>query len=88
MATLPDRPTFMFPDPFLNDVGVAIDAQGRNPVDVRARRFDAMGNPVGNDFVVNTTTAAAQGQPAAAFGPGGESGDRLGRRLRGLGRRA
>lgn len=44
-----------------------------DPVNVRARRFDAMGNPIGNDFVVNTTTANAQGQPAVAYGSGGES---------------
>lgn len=44
-----------------------------DPVNVRARRFDAMGNPVGDDFMVNTTTADAQGQPQAAFGPGGRS---------------
>lgn len=44
-----------------------------NPVDIRARRFDADGNPIGADFVVNTTTADAQGQPAAAYGSGGES---------------
>ena len=44
-----------------------------DPVNIRARRFDAMGNPVGNDFVVNTTTAKAQGQPAIAYRPGGES---------------
>lgn len=44
-----------------------------DPVNVRARRFDAQGNPVGNDFLVNTTTANAQGQAAVAVGPGGES---------------
>ncbi len=42
-----------------------------NPVDIYARRFDAMGNPVGDDFRVNTTTADAQGQPAAAMDPSG-----------------
>ncbi len=50
-----------------------VSATSGNPVDIRARRFDAMGNPIGNDFVVNTTTANAQGQPAVAVGPGGES---------------
>ncbi len=45
-----------------------IDDLPGNPVDVRARRFDAMGNPVGDDFVVNTETANAQGQQAAAYG--------------------
>ena len=39
-----------------------------DPAEVRARRFDAMGNPVGGDFVVETTTANAQGQPAVAYG--------------------
>lgn len=49
-----------------------VDIPG-DPVNIRGRRFDAMGNPLGNDFIVNTTTANAQGQPAVAFGPGGES---------------
>ena len=40
-----------------------------DPVDVRGRRFDAMGNPIGGDFRVNTTTANAQGQAAVAYGP-------------------
>lgn len=40
-----------------------------NPVDVRARRFDADGNPLGSDFVVNTSTANAQAQAAVAYGP-------------------
>ena len=44
-----------------------------DPVNVYARRFDAQGNPIGNDFVVNTTTADAQGQPAVAYGPQGLS---------------
>jgi hypothetical protein len=44
-----------------------------NPQNVRARRFDANGNPVGPDFQVNTQDANAQGQPTAAFGPNGES---------------
>lgn len=44
-----------------------------DPVNIRARRFDAMGNPVGNDFQVNTTTANAQGQAAVTYGPQGTS---------------
>lgn len=44
-----------------------------DPVDVRARRFDAEGNPIDNDFIVNTTTANTQGQPAVAYGNSGES---------------
>ncbi len=44
-----------------------------DPVDVRARRFDAMGNPVGDDFRVNTSTANDQGQPSVAYGPAGLS---------------
>lgn len=44
-----------------------------NPVDVRARRFDAMGDPVGGDFVVNSETANAQGQQDAAYDPAGFS---------------
>ncbi len=47
-------------------------AQG-DPIDVRARRFDANGNPVGDDFRVNTTTANAQAQPAVAHGLNGLS---------------
>ncbi len=42
-------------------------------VNVRGRRFDAEGNPLGDDFLVNTTTTDAQGQPAVAFGPLGVS---------------
>lgn len=44
-----------------------------NPTDVRARRFDAQGNPIGNDFVVNTTTTGDQGQPHADAGPNGQT---------------
>lgn len=44
-----------------------------DPVNIRARRFDASGNAIGDDFVVNTTTAGAQGQPQAAVGPNGET---------------
>ncbi|GJM10603.1 MAG: hypothetical protein DHS20C11_28790 [Lysobacteraceae bacterium] len=47
----------------------AISGDSGNPVDVRARRFDAMGNPVGNDFVVNETTAGGQGQVGLATSP-------------------
>jgi hypothetical protein len=42
-----------------------------DPLNVFARRFDALGNPVGDDFQVNTTTANAQGQPSVAMGLGG-----------------
>ena len=41
--------------------------------DIRARRFDTNANPVGADFLVNTTTAGAQGHPDVAYGPGGLS---------------
>ncbi|MBI4617118.1 MAG: DUF4347 domain-containing protein [Planctomycetes bacterium] len=34
--------------------------------DIRARRFDSAGNPLGADFVVNTTTANAQRDPSVA----------------------
>ena len=44
-----------------------------DPVNIEARRFDADGNPIGPVFTVNTTTADAQGQPAVAYGPNGES---------------
>ncbi len=44
-----------------------------NPADIRARRFDADGNPLGPEFRVNTTTANSQGQPAVAYGPQGLS---------------
>ena len=47
-------------------------AQG-DPIDVRARRFDAMGNPIGGDFRVNTTTSDAQAQPSVAHGVAGLS---------------
>ncbi len=43
-----------------------------NPSDIRARRFDADGNPFGDPFTVNTVTDDAQGQPAVAIGPNGE----------------
>lgn len=39
-----------------------------NPVDVKARRFDNLGNPIGDDFVVSSLTANAQGQQAVAYG--------------------
>ncbi|MCH9651381.1 MAG: hypothetical protein K0U98_24355 [Deltaproteobacteria bacterium] len=42
-----------------------------NPADILGRRFDADGNELGPEFVVNTTTANAQGQPAVAVGPDG-----------------
>jgi hypothetical protein len=50
-----------------------LTGEAGNPVDVRGRRFDALGNPIGNDFVVNTTTADAQGQVAVAYDPSGYS---------------
>ncbi|MEM8962868.1 MAG: hypothetical protein AAGD38_15390, partial [Acidobacteriota bacterium] len=43
-----------------------VDTPG-DPVNIRGRRFDAMGNPIGGDFIVNTNTANAQGQPAIAM---------------------
>ena len=59
-----DRATGVFTAAWDHITGVVGD-----PADVRARRFDAMGNPIGGDFLVNTTTANAQGQPAVAYGP-------------------
>lgn len=47
-------------------------AQG-DPVNVFARRFDAHGNPIGADFMVNTTAANAQGQPAVAMDSSGNA---------------
>jgi hypothetical protein len=44
-----------------------------NPVDIFARRFDGNGNPLGDDFRVNTTTAESQGQPMVTYSPTGES---------------
>ena len=44
-----------------------------DPVNIRGRRFDADGNPVGGDFQVNTNSANAQGQPAMAYGSDGNS---------------
>lgn len=44
-----------------------------DPTDVRGRRFDAMGNPLGGDFRVNSTANNAQGQPAVAYGVEGLS---------------
>ncbi len=41
-----------------------------NPLNIRARRFDADGNPLGEDFQVNTTSANAQGQPDVAMAGG------------------
>ena len=43
-----------------------------NPVDIKARRFDASGTPLGSEFTVNTTTDGSQGQPEVAVGPNGE----------------
>jgi len=44
-----------------------------DPVNIRGRRFDALGNPVGDDFLVNTTTANAQGQAEIAMGRSGST---------------
>ena len=44
-----------------------------DPIDVRARRFDADGNPIGGDFRVNSTTAEVQAQPSVAYGASGDS---------------
>ena len=44
-----------------------------DPIDVRARRFDADGNPIGGDFRVNSTTAETQAQPSVAYGANGNS---------------
>lgn len=58
------------------DSGMAIVAwenlsgQQGDPTNIRARRFDADGNPIGDDFRVNTTVANNQAQPAVAMGPG------------------
>jgi hypothetical protein len=40
--------------------------------DVRARRFDGDGSPLGADFMVNVHTTGFQGSPAVAPGGGGE----------------
>jgi hypothetical protein len=37
---------------------------GSSSFDIRCRMFDANGVPVGDDFIVNTTTADEQGQPS------------------------
>ena len=44
-----------------------------DPVNIRGRRFDANGNPISGEFLVNTTTAGSQGQPQATTGPNGET---------------
>ena len=44
-----------------------------DPVNIRGRRFDANGNPVSGEFLVNTTTAGSQGQPQATTGSNGET---------------
>ncbi|MBZ0112117.1 MAG: hypothetical protein K8J08_06645 [Thermoanaerobaculia bacterium] len=59
-------------DPSTGNFTVVWDHQtgvAGNPADIRARRFDAKGTPLGDDFVVNTTTANAQGQASVAYGP-------------------
>src|SRR5688500_3580544 len=40
---------------------------------IYARRFDADGVALGDDFLVNTTTAGDQTNPVVAMGPGGET---------------
>ena len=42
----------------------ATGAPVNDPANIRGRRFDAAGNPIGNDFIVNETVAGTQGQPA------------------------
>ncbi|MEM7357460.1 MAG: hypothetical protein AAF657_41990, partial [Acidobacteriota bacterium] len=58
-------------DPATGNFTVVWDAvtglQG-DPIDVRGRRFDAMGNPIGNDFQINTTDGDTQAQPTVAYG--------------------
>ena len=44
-----------------------------DPINIRGRRFDADGNPIGNDFQINTTTANAQAQPDGAYHQSGVS---------------
>ncbi|MBI4617117.1 MAG: DUF4347 domain-containing protein [Planctomycetes bacterium] len=41
--------------------------EGAGSYDIRARLFDASGNPLGADFVVNTTTPNNQNRPAIAM---------------------
>lgn len=76
VSTTPGNPLNFNPaiaaDPETGKVTVVWEHVGDlpgNPIDIRGRRFDAAGSPVGNDFVVNTTTANSQGQPQVAYGP-------------------
>ncbi len=41
------------------------------PTTIRARRFGADGDPLGADFVVNSTTTGFHGEPSVAMTPGG-----------------
>lgn len=84
-VVLPEFPISTTPAAFANFLPVAASAPGTggmvawenlsgaqgDPVNIFARRFDAKGNPIGTDFMVNTTTANAQGQPSVAMDPAG-----------------
>jgi hypothetical protein len=48
--------------------GDGIDGNG---LGIAARRFDALGNPLGSEFQVNTSTVGDQGAPAIAMGDHG-----------------
>lgn len=50
-----------------------VQTEQADPGNIRGRRFDAQGNPIGDDFQVNQTAGGVQTQPAVAFGPGGLS---------------
>ena len=51
---------------------VAFKAQGTaDSAGIFARRFQANGTPLGNEFLVNTTTKNTQEDPAIAMAPGG-----------------
>lgn len=71
-----ERPT-VAADPDTGAFTIAWDAIADNPgdpVNVRARRYDASGNPIGNDFVPHEVLAGAQAQAAMEYGPNGELG--------------
>ena len=84
-VVLPEFPISTTPAAFANFLPVVASATGvggivawenlsgaqGDPVNIFGRRFDADGNPIGTDFMVNTTTANAQGQPAVAMDPTG-----------------
>jgi len=46
-------------------------AEGDYFLSVQAQRFDATGNPLGNEFQVNTYTTSSQASPDIAIEPGG-----------------